>query len=189
MYDTSDIRKGLKVQMDRTPYAVVDFQFVKPGKGQAFTRTKLRNMLTGAVIERTFRSGEKLEKADLEERTMQFLFKEDAHYVFMDNTTYDQVRLEEAQLGENKYYLKDNLEVDVLLFGGNPIGVTPPNFVELLITQSEPGVKGDTTSGATKPATLETGLTINVPLFVNEGEVVKVDTRTGQYVERVSIKK
>ncbi len=185
MYETSDIRKGLKIQIDGTPFAVVDFQFVKPGKGVAFTRTKLRNMMTGAVIERTYRSGEKLEPANLEERQMQFLYVEGNMYVFMDSTTYDQIQLSEEQLGDNRYYMKDGIVVDVLLFDQNAIGVTPPNFVELEVVSTEPGFKGDTSSGGTKPATLETGLEVNVPLFVNQGEILKIDTRTASYTERV----
>lgn len=185
MYETSDIRKGLKIQIDGTPFAVVDFQFVKPGKGVAFTRTKLRNMMTGAVIERTYRSGEKLEPANLEERQMQFLYVEGNMYVFMDTTTYDQIQLNEEQLGDNRYYLKDGIMVDVLLFDQNAIGVTPPNFVELEVISTEPGFKGDTSSGGTKPAKLETGLEVNVPLFVNQGEILKIDTRTASYTERV----
>lgn len=185
MYETSDIRKGLKIQIDGTPFAVVDFQFVKPGKGVAFTRTKLRNMMTGAVIERTYRSGEKLEPANLEERQMQFLYVEGNMYVFMDTTTYDQIQLNEEQLGDSRYYMKDGTMVDVLLFDQNAIGVTPPNFVELEVVRTEPGFKGDTSSGGTKPATLETGLEVSVPLFVNEGEVLKIDTRTASYTERV----
>lgn len=185
MYETSDIRKGLKIQIDGTPFAVVDFQFVKPGKGVAFTRTKLRNMMTGAVIERTYRSGEKLEPANLEERQMQFLYVEGNMYVFMDTTSYDQMQLSDEQLGENRYYMKDGIMVDVLLFDQNAIGVTPPNFVELEVISTEPGFKGDTSSGGTKPATLETGLEVNVPLFVNQGEILKIDTRTASYTERV----
>ncbi len=185
MYDTSDIRRGLKIVLDGQPYAVIEHQFVKPGKGQAFTRTRLKNMLTGAVIDRTFRSGEKLEKADLEERRMQYLYADGDSFVFMDNQTYDQLSLSAEQLGDNRYYLLDNTEVDVLFFEGRPIDVTPPTFVELKVTQTEPGFKGDTTSGTTKPATVETGLTVQVPLFVEEGDVLKIDTRTGKYVERV----
>ena len=185
MYETSDIRKGLKVTIDGQPYVVVDHQFVKPGKGQAFTRTKLKNMLTGGVLDKTFRSGEKLEPADMEERTMQYLYPEGDMSVFMDTKTYDQLSLSDEQMGEAKNYLLDGIEVEVLLYKGKPIGVTPPTFVELEVTETEPGFKGDTSSGATKPATLQTGFQVNVPLFVNEGDVLKIDTRTGSYVERV----
>ncbi|MCG8558083.1 MAG: elongation factor P [Proteobacteria bacterium] len=189
MYDTSDIRKGLKIQIDGTPYAVVEFQFVKPGKGQAFTRTKLKNMFNGTVIERTYRSGEKLEKADLEERQMQYLYAEGDHFVFMDTTSYEQLHLSAERLGDNRYYLVDGLTAQVLLFDGQPIGVTLPNFVELKVSRTDPGFKGDTSGSVSKPATLETGLQVNVPLFVNEEETIKVDTRSGAYVERVTLKK
>ena len=185
MYDTSDIRKGLKITIDGVPFVFIDFQFVKPGKGQAFTRTKLRNMLTGAVIERTWKQGEKLEKADIEERQMQYLYPEGDKFVFMDTGNYEQFFLSEEQIGDNKFYLLDSTMVDILLFEGRPIGVTPPIFVELKVVETEPGFKGDTSGNTTKHAKLETGLTVNVPLFVNEGETLKIDTRTGEYVERV----
>jgi elongation factor P len=185
MYETSDIRKGLKVLIDGSPYNVVEFQFVKPGKGQAFTRTKLKNMMTGAVIERTFKSGEKLAPADLEERQMQYLYPDGDSYVFMDTKSYDQMSLSGEQLGDNRYYLLDGINVDILLFEGRPIDITPPTFVELRVTETEPGHKGDTTSNVTKAATLETGLEVQVPLFVENDEVLKIDTRTGAYVERV----
>ncbi len=185
MYETSDIRRGLKIVLDGQPYAVIEHQFVKPGKGQAFTRTRLKNMLTGAVIDRTFRSGEKLQPADLEERHMQYLYADGDSYVFMDSQTYDQVSITAEQLGDNRFFLLDNTEVDVLFFEGKPIDVTPPTFVELKVVETEPGFKGDTASGATKPAKLETGLSVQVPLFVEEGDVLKVDTRTSKYVERV----
>jgi len=185
MIETSDIRKGLKVQMEGVPFEVVYFQFVKPGKGQAFTRTKLRNMMTGAILERTFKSGERLEKADMEEREMQYLYPEDGFYVFMDTANYEQLRVTEAQLGENKYYLTDGLMVQVLLYNERPIGITPPTFVEFEIIETEPGFKGDTSGGATKIAKIITGLEIHVPLFIEQGERVKIDTRTGDYSERV----
>ncbi len=185
MADTSDLKKGFKMLIDKQPYQVVESQFVKPGKGQAFFRTKLKNMVTGAVIDRTFKSGEKLDKADTEERTMQYLYAEGEDYVFMDTQTYDQLRISAEQLGENVHYLLDNMEIEVMLFEGRPIGVTPPTFVELEVTQTDPGFKGDTSGNTTKPATLATGLVVNVPLFVNIGDKLKIDTRTGQYVERV----
>lgn len=185
MYETSDIKKNLKIQIDGSPYAVVEFQFVKPGKGTAFTRTKLKNMITGAVLERTFRTGEKLEPADMAERQMQFLYKEGESFVFMDTSSYDQLHLSAEQLGDSQFYLIDGLMVDVLLFNDRPIGVTPPNFVELKVIETEPGFKGDTSSNTTKPAKLETGLEVQVPLFVEQDEVLKIDTRTGSYSERV----
>jgi elongation factor P len=185
MLETSDIRKGTKVQFDGVPFEVIYFQFVKPGKGQAFTRTKLRNMMTGNVIERTFKSGEKLEKADLEERQMQYLYPEENFYVFMDTTSYDQLRLTAEQLGDNKFFLSDGLMCSVLLFNERPIGVTPPNFVEFEIVETEPGFKGDTSGGTTKPAGISTGFEIQVPLFIEQGELVRIDTRSGEYAERV----
>lgn len=185
MYDTSDIRKNLKVILDGSPCVVIDFQFVKPGKGQAFTRTKMRNMITGNVIERTFKTGEKLEKADLEVRQMQFLYPEGDRYVFMDTASYEQTFLTPEQLGDGRHYLLDGTMVEVLLWNEKPIGVTPPTFVELKVVATDPGFKGDTSTNTLKPATCETGVIVQVPLFVNEGDVLKVDTRTGEYVERV----
>ena len=185
MYDTSDLRKGLKVLVDGAPWTVTEAQFVKPGKGQAFTRTKMKNMLTGSVVERNIRSGERFEKADLEERPMQFLYPEGDSFVFMDQANYDQLNITAEQLGESRFYLLDGITVDVLLFDGRPIGVTPPTFVELEVTETEPGFKGDTSSNVTKGATMQTGLVVQVPLFVNQGEFLKIDTRTGAYVERV----
>jgi elongation factor P len=185
MADTSDIKKGFKMLIDGVPFAVVDHQFVKPGKGQAFVRTRIKNMMTGAVIDRTFKSGEKLEKADTEERTMQYLYSEGDTRVFMDTQSYEQLSMSNEQLDENVYYLLDGTEVDIMLFEGRPIGVTPPIFVELVVTETEPGFKGDSSGNTTKPATCETGLQVNVPLFVNTGDKLKVDTRTGDYVERV----
>ncbi|MDD9943527.1 MAG: elongation factor P [Myxococcales bacterium] len=185
MYETSDIKKNLKIQIDGAPYAVVEFQFVKPGKGGAFTRTKLKNMISGAVLERTFRSGEKLEPADMSERQMQYLYMEGDNAVFMDTSDYEQIQLTQEQLGDNRFYLVDGLMVDVLFFNDKPIGVTPPNFVELEVVETEPGFKGDTSSNTTKPAKLSTGLEVQVPLFIDQGEWLKIDTRTGSYSERV----
>jgi elongation factor P len=185
VYETSDIKKGLKVQIDNAPYTVVEFQFVKPGKGQAFTRTKLKNLMTGNVIERTFKSGEKLQPADVEERQMQFLYKEGDMFVFMDTSNYEQIQLAPELIGDDQYYLIDGTMVDVLFINGRASGVKPPNFVELLVTQTEPGFKGDTSSNTTKPAIMETGLEVQVPLFVEQGETLKIDTRTNSYVERV----
>jgi elongation factor P len=185
VYETSDIKKGLKVQIDGAPFSVVEFQFVKPGKGQAFTRTKLKNMLTGNVIERTFKSGEKLQPADVEERQMQFLYKEGDMFVFMDTANYEQIQLAPELIGDDALYMIDGLMVDVLFINQRPSGVKPPNFVELRVERTEPGFKGDTTSNVTKPAFMETGLEVQVPLFINEGETLKIDTRTNGYVERV----
>ena len=187
MYDTSDIRKGLKVLMDGNPYTVIEFQFVKPGKGAAFTRTKFKNLLTGAVIERNIRSGEKLEPANVETRDMQFLYKEADDLVFMDQTNYEQVTVGKDLVGESHDLLKDNMPCTVTFFNERPVDISMPTFVQLEVTASEPGVAGNTAAGnVTKPATLETGATVQVPLFIRIGDTVKVDTRTHEYVERVN---
>jgi elongation factor P len=185
MYDTSDLRKGLKILIDGNPYIVVQADFVKPGKGAAFTRTKMKNLLTGGVIERNIRSGEKIEPADIEENEMTFLYKEGESFVFMNKKSYEQVIVPKETVDETWQWLKDNLDVQVMFYNGRAIGVTAPNFVNLKVTKSDPGVRGDTASGASKPATLETGASINVPLFINQGDVLRIDTRTGEYVERV----
>ena len=185
MLESGDLRKGTKLEIDGEPYIIVQFEFVKPGKGQALYKCKLKNMLTGAQFDRTYRSGEKFKPADLEEVDMEYLYFDGHGYCFMNNSTYDQEMLTADQLGDARNLLKENTVCSVLLFAGRPIGVTLPNFVELRITQAEPWAKGDTASGDTKPATLETGHVVQVPPFVNEGEMVRVDTRTGQYVERV----
>ena len=185
MADTGDLKKGFKMLHDNAPWVCVDSQFVKPGKGQAFFRTKFKNMVTGNVIDRTFKSGEKLEKADTDEREMQYLYPEGDNYVFMDTETYDQIHISLESLGDNRFFLLDNMNVQVMLFNDRPIGVTPPTFVTLEVTQTDPGFKGDTSGNTTKPATLSTGLVVNVPLFVNTGDMLKVDTRDSSYVERV----
>jgi elongation factor P len=185
MYDTSDIRKGLKIMMDGAPYTIVEFQFVKPGKGAAFTRTKMKNLLTGAVLERNLRSGEKLAPADVETKTMQYLYKDGDSYVFMDTTTYDQVQIPDTTIGDQSDYMPENINVEVLFFNGRAVGVTLPNFIEQAVTETEPGFRGDTSTGATKPAKISTGAQINVPLFIVVGDVIKIDTRTGEYLERV----
>lgn len=185
MYDTSDIRKGLKVLMDGNPYTVVEFQFVKPGKGTAFTRTKFKNLLTGAVIEKNIRSGEKLEPANVEETAMQFLYKEGDDFVFMDGKTYEQVTIAAEVVGDDAEMMLDNLECSVLFFNDRAVGVTLPNFVTVRVTSTEPGARGDSTGNVTKPAIVETGAEVQVPLFINEGDLLKVDTRTKGYVERV----
>lgn len=184
MYGTSDIRKNLKVKIDGEPYVVVDFQFVKPGKGQAFTRTRLKNMITGAVIDKTYRSGEKLEEAELEEHPLQFMYRDDIFY-FMNTKNYEQIELSEDQVGETANFLLENMEVTALFFEGKPISITLPTFVDIEVTEAEPGVKGDTASGATKNITLSTGAKVQVPLFINQGEWIRIDTRSGEYVERI----
>lgn len=185
MLSTTDFRRGLKIELDNIPYEIVDFQHVKPGKGGAFVRTKLRNMLNGRVVENTFRSGEKMGKPDMETRSMQYLYKDGSGFVFMDMESYEQFSVEQEVLGDKGRFLVDGMELTMLMYNGKPLDIDLPPSVVLEITHTEPGVKGDTVSGATKPATLSTGLTINVPLFVNEGEKVKVDTRSGEYLGRV----
>ena len=188
MYDTSDIRKGLKVLMDGNPYTVIEFQFVKPGKGAAFTRTKFKNLLTGAVIERNIRSGEKLEPANVEDKSMQFLFRDGEDLTFMDEKSFEQVTVRAELLGDSADLLKDNTPCQVLFFNDRPVEVTPPTFMQLEITESEAGVRGDTSGNVTKWATVETGAKIAVPLFINIGDMVKIDTRTHEYVERINKK-
>jgi elongation factor P len=184
-YDTSDIRKGLKVMMDGSPWTVVEFQFVKPGKGAAFTRTKFKNLLSGNVVERNIRSGEKLESADVEIKNMQYLYKEGESFVFMDTTTYDQVSIPGETLGDDSQWMPEQTVVDVLFFQQRAVGVTLPNFIEQKVVETEPGHRGDTATGVTKPAKIPTGATVNVPLFINIGDTIKIDTRTGQYLERI----
>jgi elongation factor P len=187
MYDTSDIRKGLKVLLDDgNPYTIIEFQFVKPGKGAAFTRTRFKNLLSGSVIERNIRSGEKLEPANVEEKGMQFLYKEGEGFVFMDQKSYEQVNVSADTVGDDARFLKDNLDVSVLFFNDRAVGISLPNFIIFKITHCEPGARGDTSGNVTKPATLESGAVVGVPLFVKEGEYIRVDTRSGEYVERVA---
>lgn len=182
---TSEFRKGLRVLMDNEPFLIVDFQHVNPGKGGAFVRTRLKSFISGNVLDRTFRSGEKLDVPDMEEKQMQFLYKEGNDYHFMNENTYEQIFIDEKSLGDTKNYLKEGMVVMMLFYQEKTLGVDIQNFVELLITQTEPGVKGNTAQNATKPAVLETGYTIQVPLFVEEGDTVRIDTRTGDYMDRV----
>ncbi|WP_297057957.1 elongation factor P [Thermosulfurimonas sp.] len=183
---TSEFRRGLKIEWEGKPYEVLEYQHSKVAKGQATVRTKLRDLLTGRVLEVNFRSGDTFERPDLEEREMQYLYREGDRYVFMDLEDYDQVYLDKDQLGEAWKFLQENINVYVLYYRGKPIGVELPKTVELRVVETEPGVRGDTVSGGSKPAKLETGAVVQVPLFVNEGDVIRVDTRTGSYVERVS---
>jgi elongation factor P len=183
---TADFKKGLRIVLDGQPYQIVDFQHVKPGKGGAFVRTKLKHMRQGRVIDHTYRAGEKAELVDFEDKHMQFLYK-DERYNFMDMETYEQLSLSADEVGDAREYLKENIEVDVLYINGSPAAVDLPNFVELTIAQTDPGVRGDTAQGGNKPATLETGAVVQVPLFLNEGDVVKVDTRSGEYLGRVAV--
>jgi elongation factor P len=185
MYNASDLRKGLKLLLDDEPYIIVDFQFSKPGKGQALYRCKLKNMITGVIIDKTYRSVDTFQPAELEERSMQFLYSQDNEYCFMDLQTYEQSFLTADQVGDAVNYLIDNLEVDILFFRTRAIGITLPNFVDLTVTQADPWAKGDSVAGDTKPVTLETGYVLRVPPFIEEGEKITVDTRTGDYVTRV----
>ena len=185
MPSTSEFRNGLKVELEGEPYTIVEFQHVKPGKGGAFVRTKLKHMKTGRVIDRTFRSGESLGNPDIEQREMQFLFQDADAVTFMDTTTFEQIPLQRSNLGDSVKWLKEEAVVQILFYKGAPISFERPTCVELVIRKTEPGVRGDTASGGTKPAELETGAVVNVPLFLNEGDVLKIDTRTGEYIERV----
>ena len=185
MYNASDLKKGLKIQIDKDPYVVIDFQFSKPGKGQALYRCKLRNMISGIILDRTYRSVDTFESANLEQRKMQYLYSQDDYFYFMDVQNYEQSSLNTDQVGDAKNYLTDNLEVDMLLFDGRPIGITLPNFVDLTVVKADPWAKGDSVAGDSKPITLETGYTLRVPPFVEEGIKITVDTRTGEYVTRV----
>lgn len=183
-YSTNQFRSGLKVILDNDPCSIIENQFVKPGKGQAFNRVKLRNLLTGRVLEKTFKSGETIEAADVLETAMQYLYSDGENWHFMVPDTYEQHEIAAAVMGDNVKWLKEQDMCDVTLWNGQAISVQPPNFVTLEVTQTDPGLKGDTSSGGSKPATLETGAVIRVPLFIQEGEVLKIDTRTGEYVSR-----
>lgn len=186
MYDASDLRKGLKLEIDKEPFVIVDFQFKKPGKGQSLYKCKLKNMITGSRFERTFRSGDKFNKADLEEQEMEYLYAEPESFCFMNTSTYVQEFLSKEQVGDAADLLIENVVCTVLFFSERAIGLTLPNFVNLKVTKSEPWAKGDTATGSTKPATLETGFELQVPPFIDEGQMVKIDTRTCEYVERVN---
>ena len=186
MYSTSDFRKGLKIELDGRPHEIVDFLHVKPGKGGAFVRTKLKNLVTGNVVDRTFRSSEKVGIPALQERKMQYLYNAEDKFCFMDQETYEQISLDAEQLGDNRGFLHDGIVVDILFHNDQPITVGLPIFVEIPVSSTNPGVKGDTASGGSKPATLRTGTVIHVPLFIEEGDILKIDTRTRGYIERVS---
>ncbi len=185
MYEAGDLRKGLKIQIDGEPYIIVDFSFVKPGKGQALYKCKLKNLMSGNQFDRTYRSGDKFEPANLEEQQMEYLYKDGSHFCFMNTSTYEQVIMDEDEVGRAANFLISNTVVSVLFFGDRPIDISLPIFVDLTVAEAEPGIKGDTASGATKPVTMETGYVIQVPLFVEQGEVLRLDTRTGQYVSRI----
>ncbi|MCA9683418.1 MAG: elongation factor P [Myxococcales bacterium] len=184
--DVSELKKNAKLEIDGQPWVVTDFQFVKPGKGQGLYKCKIKNMITGAVIDRTWRSGERLESANVESRTYQFLYPGADNFTFMDNASYEQVELTTDLVGDDSRFLMDNLDVDILFYNNRPVGVTLPSHVVMEVIECEPGVKGDTATGATKGATLQTGYQVQVPLFIKVGDRLKIDTRTGDYVERVN---
>jgi elongation factor P len=185
MYTSSDLRKGLKIEIDGEPYIITNFEFSKPGKGQSLYRCRLKNMVTGNAFDKTYRSNEKFKKAPLDERKMQFLYNQTDEYHFMDTKSFEQYVIDREHLDDVVNFMVDNMEVDVLLFHNNPIGVTLPNFVNLTVTKSDPWVKGDTSGTDTKPITVETGYELQVPPFVAEGDKIQIDTRTGAYITRV----
>ncbi len=184
-YSTSEFKSGLKIMLDGDPYAIVENEFVKPGKGQAFNRVRVRNLKTGKVIERTFKSGDSVEAADVLETELQYLYSDGELWHFMDPGSFEQLAANEAAVGDSAKWLKEQDICSVTLWNGEPLQVLPPNFVELRVTETDPGVRGDTSGGGGKPAVLETGAVVRVPLFIEEGELLKIDTRTGEYVSRV----
>lgn len=185
MISTNEFRKGAKIEYKGEPFEIIDFQHVKMGRGGAIVRTKLKSLRTGSVLEDTFRSGEKFESPHLDERSMQYLYAEGDHHYFMDTETFEQIPLSTSQLGDTKKFLKENTVVKILKYREEPLTVEVPTFVELVVAQTDPGFKGDTASGGSKPATLETGAVVRVPFHINTGDVIRVDTRTSEYIERV----
>lgn len=183
-YSTNQFKPGLKVMLDNDPCSIIENEFVKPGKGQAFNRVKLRNLITGRVLEKTFKSGESIEGADVMDTSMQYLYNDGEHWHFMVPDTFEQHAADANAMGDAVKWIKEEDKVDVTLWNNSPISVTPPNFVHLKVVETDPGLKGDTSSGGSKPATLETGAVVRVPLFIGEGEVLKIDTRTGEYASR-----
>ncbi len=188
MISAGEFRNGVTMEYEGNIYQILEFQHVKPGKGAAFVRTKLKNLISGAVVEKTFRPTEKMPKAHIERKDMTYLYNDGELYNFMDVETYDQIAVSASEVGDTLKFVKENEVVKVLSYQGNVFGIEPPLFVELEVTETEPGFKGDTATGATKPATVETGAQVNVPLFISEGEIVKIDTRTGEYLGRVNEK-
>lgn len=184
MISTNEFKTNVTVTIDGDAWQVVEFQHVKPGKGAAFVRAKMRNLCTGAVVERTFNAGERMPKAHIDRRAMQYLYADGGNYVFMDNETYEQTELTKEQLGTALNFLLENMEVKIMIYEGRVLGVDLPNTVEMKVIKTEPGVRGDTATGGSKPATMETGYVVKVPLFINEGEVLAIDTRTGEYISR-----
>ena len=185
MFESGDLKKGLKIEIDGEPYAIVQFEFTKPGKGQALYKCRLKNMVTGAQFDKTFRSGEKFKQPDLDEQEMEYLYSDGEQYCFMNTSSYEQEFLTTEMIGDAINFLKENIVCNILLFDGTPIGISLPIFINLKVEKTDPWVKGDTASGDSKPATLETGYVLQVPPFIEEGEFLKIDTRTGEYVERV----
>lgn len=186
MYECSDFRKGLRIMVEGSPYQIIDFQHVKPGKGNQFTRTKMRNLLTSQLLERTFKSGERFEVPNVENKEMNFLYRDENGFNFMDQSSYEQLYMSETDVGEAANFLTENLQVVILFYNERPVSVDVPKAVNLKVAKTEPGVKGDRVTGATKPATLETGLVVNVPLHINEGDLLRIDTESGDYVSRVN---
>jgi len=186
MISAGEFRNGVTIEYENAIYTIIEFQHVKPGKGAAFVRTKLKNLVTGAVVEKTFRPTEKTEKAHIDRKDMQYLYRDGDLYTFMDMETYDQQAVNASDIGDSLKFVKENEMVKILSYKGNIFGIEPPLFVELEVTDTEPGFAGNTATNATKPATLETGAQINVPLFINQGEIIKIDTRTGEYLGRVN---
>ena len=186
VYPTNEFKKNVKLEIDNTPFSIVDFQHVSPGKGSAFTRTKLKNLLNGNVIERTFKSGERVPAANVEVKEMQFLYKDNNGFNFMNTENYEQIIISVEQVGDQSLWMQDNMQVQVVFYNDRPITIDLPTFVELKITRTDPAFKGDTVTGGTKPATLETGAVVNVPFHISEGDVIKVDTRDSAYVEKVN---
>ncbi len=184
-YNTSEFRSGLKLLMDGDPYVIVDNEFVKPGKGQAFNRVRIRNLRTGRVVDRTFKSGESIEAADVVDREMQYLYNDGDQWHFMDPSSYEQYAADASAVADAEQWLKEEDMCTVTLWNGNPLLVDPPNHVELEIVETDPGLRGDTAQGGVKPAKLSTGATVRVPLFIEQGEVIRVNTRTGEYISRV----
>ncbi|GGK65728.1 elongation factor P [Amphritea balenae] len=183
-YSSNQFKNGLKIMLDGDPCSMVDVEFVKPGKGQAFTRVKMKNLISGRTWERTFKSGESVEGADVMDTDMEYLYSDGEMWHFMDPNSYEQVAADSTAIGDAHLWLKEQDKCLVTLFNGNPISITPPNFVELKVTETDPGLKGDTAQGGSKPATLQSGAVVRVPLFIEEGEMLKIDTRTGEYVSR-----
>lgn len=185
MYKTTDFRKGLKIEIDAKLYLIVESNHVNPGKGSAFVKTRLKNMESGLVLEKTFKSGESVGIPDVEEKEVEYMYEDQETYFFMDQENYETIELRLDQIGENRFYLQEGIKLDVLYYNKAPISIELPNFVHLKVTETDPGLKGDTAQGGTKKAVMETGLQVNVPLFIKQDEVLKIDTRTGDYMERV----